>query len=153
MSAVPNKQPFDVGRAVYLALNLSLLVFLLAPIAIVLIFALNPTPYISFPPVGVSLRWFEKFFASPDFTNALLLSLWVAGCVLVFEPRNVSRTFSRTASWVLPAPVSAFFTFCAASLDKPSSRTFRSSAPMCMPPTSPTRPPNASGIATCTAWT
>ena len=85
MSAIPNKQPFDVGRAAYLALNLSLLVFLLAPIAIVLIFALNPTPYISFPPVGVSLRWFEKFFASPDFTNALLLSLWVAGCVLVLS--------------------------------------------------------------------
>ena len=40
-----------------------LLAFLLAPIAIVLVFALNPTPYISFPPVGVSLRWFEKFFA------------------------------------------------------------------------------------------
>ena len=48
------------------------------PIAIVLVFALNPTPYISFPPVGVSLRWFEKFFDSAEFMNALWLSLWVA---------------------------------------------------------------------------
>ena len=48
-------------------------------------FALNPTPYISFPPVGVSLRWFEKFFRSPEFMNALFLSLWVAGCVLVLS--------------------------------------------------------------------
>ena len=80
-----NKQPFDAARAAYLTLNGLLLAFLLAPIAIVLVFALNPTPYISFPPVGVSLRWFEKFFRSPEFMNALFLSLWVAGCVLVLS--------------------------------------------------------------------
>ena len=85
MSATPNRRPFDAGRAAYLTLNGLLLTFLLAPIAIVLIFALNPTPYISFPPVGVSLRWFDKFFSSPEFMNALLLSLWVAGCVLVLS--------------------------------------------------------------------
>ena len=78
MSAVPvpNRAPFDHGRAVYLTLNGLLLAFLLAPIAIVVVFALNPTPYISFPPVGVTLRWFQKFFAGSDFMNALWLSLW-----------------------------------------------------------------------------
>ncbi len=83
MSAVPNRRPFDAGSAAYLALNIALLAFLLLPIAIVVVFALNPTPYISFPPVGVSLRWFQKFFAGADFMNALWLSLWVAACVLV----------------------------------------------------------------------
>jgi putative spermidine/putrescine transport system permease protein len=58
-------------------------VFLLAPIAIVFVFALNPTPYIQFPPVGVSLRWFEKFFASRDFMNALWLSLEVAAMTTI----------------------------------------------------------------------
>src|SRR5437763_10499708 len=72
-----------LGRFCYLALNVAVVVFLLAPIAIVIVFALNPTPYISFPPVGVSLRWFQKFFAGSDFMNALFLSLWVASCVLV----------------------------------------------------------------------
>src|SRR5258705_7459290 len=67
-----------LGRFCYLALNVAVVVFLLAPIAIVFVFALNPTPYIQFPPVGVSLRWFEKFFASRDFMNALQLSLEVA---------------------------------------------------------------------------
>ena len=79
MSA-PNKRPFDAGRAAYLTLNFALLFFLLAPIAIVLIFALNPTPYISFPPVGVSLRWFEKFFAGTEFMNALWLSRAACWC-------------------------------------------------------------------------
>ena len=85
LPTIRNKQPFDAGRAAYLTLNGLLLAFLLAPIAIVLVFALNPTPYISFPPVGISLRWFEKFFRTPEFMNALLLSLWVAGCVLVLS--------------------------------------------------------------------
>jgi putative spermidine/putrescine transport system permease protein len=66
------------GRALYLAVNVSVLVFLLAPIAIVFVFALNPTPFIQFPPVGISLRWFEKFFASREFMHALMFSLEVA---------------------------------------------------------------------------
>ena len=72
-----------LGRFCYLALNVAVVVFLLAPIAIVFVFALNPTPYIQFPPVGVSLRWFEKFFASRDFMNALWLSLEVAAMTTI----------------------------------------------------------------------
>jgi putative spermidine/putrescine transport system permease protein len=66
------------ARQAYLTLNGAIVAFLLAPIAIVLVFALNPTPYIAFPPVGVTLRWFVKFFTSPTFMNALWLSLEVA---------------------------------------------------------------------------
>jgi putative spermidine/putrescine transport system permease protein len=47
------------------------------------VFALNPTPFIQFPPVGVTTRWFQKFFASPEFMNSLWLSLQVAGAVVV----------------------------------------------------------------------
>jgi len=66
------------GRTLYLAVNIAVLIFLLAPIAIVVVFALNPTPFIQFPPVGVSLRWFQKFFAARDFMHALGFSLEVA---------------------------------------------------------------------------
>lgn len=76
---------FDLGRAAYLTLNGAIVTFLLAPIAIIAVFAVNPTPYISFPPVGVTLRWFEKFFESEDFMNALWLSLQVAVVVLVLS--------------------------------------------------------------------
>ena len=71
------------GRTLYLAVNIAILVFLLAPIAIVIVFALNPTPFIQFPPVGVSLRWFEKFFASREFMHALGFSLEVAAMTTV----------------------------------------------------------------------
>ena len=71
------------ARALYLTLNGAIVAFLLLPIAIVLVFALNPTPYIAFPPVGVTLRWFAKFFSSATFMNALALSLEVALAVAV----------------------------------------------------------------------
>ena len=66
------------GRAAYLAANGAILMFLLAPIAVIAVFALNPTPYIQFPPVGVTGRWFAKFWATPAFTDSLWLSLGVA---------------------------------------------------------------------------
>lgn len=72
-----------MGRFIYLAVNFLAMVFLLAPIAIVFVFALNPAPYIEFPPVGVSLVWFREFFASPQFTGALILSLKVAAYTTV----------------------------------------------------------------------
>jgi putative spermidine/putrescine transport system permease protein len=75
--------PKRYGRALYLAVNIAILVFLLAPIAIVVVFALNPTPFIQFPPVGLSLRWFEKFFAARDFMHALGVSLEVAALTTV----------------------------------------------------------------------
>ena len=77
-AAATVKGPRRYGRLLYLAINIAILAFLLAPIAIVVVFALNPTPFIQFPPVGVSLRWFEKFFASRDFMHALVFSLEVA---------------------------------------------------------------------------
>jgi putative spermidine/putrescine transport system permease protein len=71
------------GAIAYYSVNGAILFFLLSPIAIVSVFAVNPTPYISFPPVGFTLAWFAKFFANPDFMNALWLSLKVAAAVLV----------------------------------------------------------------------
>src|SRR5882724_12496867 len=80
--------PNRYGRATYLGVNIAILTFLLAPIVIVVVFALNPTPFIQFPPVGVSLRWFAKFFAARDFMHALGFSLEVAAlttvCATVF---------------------------------------------------------------------
>ena len=75
----------DIGRIAYLTMNGAILFFLLAPLAVIVIFAVNPTPYISFPPVGVTLRWFEKFFTSPEFMNSLWLSLEVAAAVLALS--------------------------------------------------------------------
>lgn len=62
-------------RRLFLAINTIILLFLLLPVGIVILFALNPEPFIAFPPTGVSLRWFEKFLTSRDFMGAFWLSL------------------------------------------------------------------------------
>ena len=76
---------FDAGRVAYLTVNGAIVAFLLMPMAIVFVFAFNPTPYIAFPPVGVTLHWFVKFFMSAEFMNALSLSLRVAVVVVVLS--------------------------------------------------------------------
>jgi putative spermidine/putrescine transport system permease protein len=73
----------NTGRLLYYAGNAGILFFMLAPLAVVAIFAFNPTPYIDFPPVGISMRWFTKLAASPDFMNGLMLSLKIALIVVV----------------------------------------------------------------------
>ena len=72
-----------LGRFAYFAVNASVLVFLLGPLFVVAVFAVNPTPFIQFPPVGVTTRWFAKFFASAEFMNSLVLSLQVAAATVV----------------------------------------------------------------------
>jgi len=62
-------------RTAFLALCGLVLVFLLLPVVIVLCFAVNPEPFIAFPPTGLSLRWFVKFVTSRDFMSAFWLSL------------------------------------------------------------------------------
>ena len=58
---------FDAGHAAYLTLNGAIVAFLLMPIAVVIVFALNPTPYIAFPPVGVTLALVrEVLHAAPS---------------------------------------------------------------------------------------
>lgn len=53
-------------------------VFLVGPLFIVLGSALSDTTYLTFPPQGLSLRWFENIFAIDAFRRTILTSLQVA---------------------------------------------------------------------------
>jgi len=54
-------------------------VFLLAPLVVVVLVSFNPTSGFRIPLTEVSLRWYEKFFVTSAFRNALfLISLPVA---------------------------------------------------------------------------
>lgn len=49
--------------------------FLLLPIIIIIPMSFNSARYLEFPPQGISLRWYNVFFHSTDWTAALRLSL------------------------------------------------------------------------------
>lgn len=54
------------------------LVFLLAPIAMIVLFSFHSSQSLSFPFEGFSLRWYVEILANPQLTSAILKSLWIA---------------------------------------------------------------------------
>jgi putative spermidine/putrescine transport system permease protein len=53
-------------------------IFLVGPLVIVVGSALSDTSYLTFPPQGLSLRWFENIFAIDAFRRTILTSLQTA---------------------------------------------------------------------------
>jgi putative spermidine/putrescine transport system permease protein len=52
--------------------------FLVLPIAVVLPLGFSASPYLEFPPAGFSLQWYARYFASPRWMAATLLSAEIA---------------------------------------------------------------------------
>jgi len=59
------------------------LVLLIAPIVIVAIVSFSSAEYLTFPPPGFSLRWYERFFSLPGWRRALWVSVQVAAITMV----------------------------------------------------------------------
>ena len=59
------------------------LLFLVLPVVIVFPLSFSSGSYLSFPPPGVSLRWYASFFGSRSWTDAATLSIEVAVAVTV----------------------------------------------------------------------
>lgn len=55
--------------------------FMLSPMVVLVVFAFNESPLLSFPMTGFSLRWVEAVISRPEFVIALRNSLIVTGAV------------------------------------------------------------------------
>ena len=76
-------------------INALIVLFLLAPIIVVVATAFTTTAYPLFPPQGFSLRWFERFLTMTEFTDAVQRS-----AVLAFASTAIASvlgTFSALA--------------------------------------------------------
>ena len=60
-----------------------LVVFLYAPLVILVIFSFNDRDLVSFPWEGFTLRWYESFIQNAEILEALRMSLWVAALTAV----------------------------------------------------------------------
>lgn len=76
-------EPARLPRLLLWGLCILVLLFLLAPLIVIMIASLNGTPFLQFPPQSWSLRWYVRFFTSPEWLEAALLSLRVALLVTV----------------------------------------------------------------------
>jgi ABC-type spermidine/putrescine transport system permease subunit II len=84
------------------ALTIAALIFLVAPLAIVVLFSFHETAALTFPFTGFSLRWYRSVLASAEFRAATFNSLIVATAVALstlllgsLAAYGLSRTSSR----------------------------------------------------------
>lgn len=65
----------------------AILAFMILPTIVVIMASFNPTAILSFPPEGLSLRWYGNALTYPQFQRAAWNSLWVTlGCVGLAVP-------------------------------------------------------------------
>ena len=57
--------------------------FLLGPLVVVFLSSLTRAEYVSFPPLGLSLRWYVAMFGNSEFVDSLLVSLRIAAIVAI----------------------------------------------------------------------
>lgn len=62
-------------RWVRIAVSALAILFLLAPMAIVVIISFSAAQFLTFPPPGLSLQWYGKLFGNPAWANSLITSL------------------------------------------------------------------------------
>ena len=80
-----------LGRRLFVG---SFIAFLYAPILIVVLFAFNDSPSLSFPFAGFSTRWFSRIFEDAQFGNALRRSLVAGGITAVIaSPLGAALAF------------------------------------------------------------
>jgi putative spermidine/putrescine transport system permease protein len=75
-------RPANPLLAVFCALVFA---YLLAPIVVVVGASFNAGAFLTFPPHGLSLRWFAKFLSNPVFIDAIAKSVWLAALATVLS--------------------------------------------------------------------
>ena len=73
----------SLGRPLLWAYCVLTLVFLCAPILIVVVVSFNASEFIEFPPRAWSLRWYQNYFSARQWVEPTLLSLRIAFITMV----------------------------------------------------------------------
>lgn len=71
-------RPLVLGKLAAGAVIGLILFFLILPTLIVIPISFGSAPYIEFPPSGLTLKWYGKYFSDPDWIAATLFSLRIA---------------------------------------------------------------------------
>ncbi len=72
-----------IGRIVFSALWIFVLLFLALPIVIVGLLSFSSASYLTFPPPAFGIRWYQAYLGSREWLASTWLSLAIAGSVVV----------------------------------------------------------------------
>ncbi len=92
----PRRRGIPWTRLVLGLFSALVLLYLVAPVVIVIPMSFSAAKYLTFPPPGFSLQWYENFFARADWTSATIQSIRVAVMVML-----LSTTLGVAASLAL----------------------------------------------------
>ncbi len=81
----PRRRSIPWTRLVLGLFSALVLFYLVAPVLIVIPMSFSSAQYLSFPPPGFSLQWYQNFFARADWTSAAIQSIRVAVAVMVLS--------------------------------------------------------------------
>jgi putative spermidine/putrescine transport system permease protein len=74
-SLPPYASPLErVWRAALIVICALILLFLIAPILVIMPLSFNSEPYFTYPMPGLSMKWYADFFQDPRWLNALKVS-------------------------------------------------------------------------------
>jgi len=73
-----------VGRVLLAAVAWLVLVFLAVPLIVVVAISFTTTEYLTFPPIGMTGRWYAAVLGDPTFVEAFLVSSELAAFATVF---------------------------------------------------------------------
>jgi putative spermidine/putrescine transport system permease protein len=72
------------GTIAVAIIAVAVLVFLIAPVVIIMIVSFSGADYLSFPPPHLSVRWYERFFGTPAWRRSIVVSVQVASLTMIF---------------------------------------------------------------------
>jgi putative spermidine/putrescine transport system permease protein len=74
----------SLGQILLYAVTALILFYLIFPIFVVIPVSFSSAKFLQFPPPGLSLQWYDKYFSRRDWTDATLLSLRIGAITAVF---------------------------------------------------------------------
>ena len=88
-----------IGAVVARGVLVALLAFMTLPTVVVIVASFNPTAILSFPPAGLSLRWYGNALTYPQFQRAAVNSLVVTTASAVLAvPLGTAAAFALVRS-------------------------------------------------------
>ncbi|WP_340537927.1 ABC transporter permease [Nocardioides sp. GXZ039] len=97
------RRPFSTGSVVMGVVVTLICLFIAAPLVVVALASVTETGYLTFPPQGFSMRWYQQILDTPGFVDAFVTSLQLAAVttvisVLICVPAAyaINRYSSRT---------------------------------------------------------
>lgn len=70
-----------LARALLSIVALAVALFLIVPVLVIVPLSFSSGSFLSFPPPGFSLRWYQQLFSRSDWMDSAWLSIWIA-CVV-----------------------------------------------------------------------